>query len=450
MCLEVQAGGALDRDGLGSDIALAVQPRENSRELDRSHAMTGRARICAAAASDRVRARGGEGRGARGRIDVLRPGARLAGNGQAASSEIEGGLVYAAVMTKRAAAVEGDRATGAEDASELDRYHGRRIAGLVRVHARDQLGARMLRRGGTVLGRCRGTAGCEERAAGDEERADDPLHHVLLPAHAGDRPAYCRQPSALLRLQDEATESPGHVASIVPACALAGQAARWQGGAGRGATSVYAINGAGAVLTAVALAVELISKFAAGAWLVVVVVPLLVLMFSRIHAAYDRIGAQLQIGQRPPPPPPRKSSSLVVVPVGGMPRLTVAAISAALSLGDEVVAVTVCFADSEDTEVDAHFRDQWDAWHPNVPLVTLSSAHRALAPPIVDYLRKAENEDRYHRLVVLIADVQAARPWQRILYNQRGFVLDRAIQRGTVNVIICRLHFKLSAMSGKH
>jgi amino acid transporter len=226
-----------------------------------------------------------------------------------------------------------------------------------------------------------------------------------------------------------------------------GMVRHWHLRRGRGWARRAAINGTGAVLTAVALAVELISKFAEGAWLVVVVVPLLVLMFSRIHAAYDRIGVQLQIGQRPPPP--RKSSSLVVVPVGGMSRLTVAAISAALSLGDEVVAVTVCFADSEDTEVDAHFRDQWDAWHPNVPLVTLRSAHRSLAPPIVDYLRRTENEDRYHRLVVLIAEVQPARPWQRILHNQRGFVLDQAIQRGTVNVIICRLHFKLSAISGE-
>ena len=228
----------------------------------------------------------------------------------------------------------------------------------------------------------------------------------------------------------------------------AGMVRHWHQQRGRGWARRAAINGAGAVLTAVALAVELLSKFAEGAWLVVIVVPLLVLMFSRIHAAYDRIGAQLQIGERPPPP--RKSSSLVVVPVGGMSRLTVAAISAALSLGDEVVAVTVCFTDSDDTEVDAHFRDQWEAWHPNVPLITLRSAHRSLAPPIVDYLRRTENEDRYHRLVVLIAEVQPARPWQRILYNQRGFVLDQAIQRGTVNVVICRLHFKLSAMSGKH
>ena len=225
----------------------------------------------------------------------------------------------------------------------------------------------------------------------------------------------------------------------------AGMVRHWHQQHSRGWARRAAINGVGAALTAVALAVELISKFTEGAWLVVIVVPLLVLMFSRIHVAYDRIAAQLQLGQRPPPP--RKSSSLVVVPVGGMSRLTTAAISAALSLGDEVIAVHVCYADPEDTDVDAHFRDLWDVWHPNVPLVTLRTAHRSLAPPIVDYLRKIEHEDRYHRLVVLIPEVQPDRRWQRILHNQRGFVLDRAIQNGTVNVVICRLHFKLSAMA---
>ncbi|HLQ54969.1 MAG TPA: APC family permease [Streptosporangiaceae bacterium] len=249
--------------------------------------------------------------------------------------------------------------------------------------------------------------------------------------------------------------SSGDTQALVPLFAIgvfvgftlsqAGMVRHWHEQHGHGWARRAAINGVGAVLTTVVLAIELLSKFTRGAWLVVIVVPLLVLMFSRVHATYDRIGAQLGIGEQPPPP--RKLSSLVVVPVGGMSRLTVEAISAALSLGDEVVAVTVCYADPEDTQVEAHFRDRWDAWHPNVPLITLRSEHRSLAPPIVDYLRKIENEDRYHRLVVLIAEVQPARPWQRILYNQRGFVLDRAIQRGTVNVVICRLHFKLSAVS---
>jgi amino acid transporter len=205
------------------------------------------------------------------------------------------------------------------------------------------------------------------------------------------------------------------------------------------------INGLGAVLTAAALAIELVSKFTEGAWLVVIVVPLLVLMFDRIHRTYDRIGEELELGHEPPPP--HKMSSLVVLPVAGLSRLTTEAVSVALSIGDEVRAVTVCFADPEDEQADVAFRDGWEAWHPNVPLITLRTVHRVLAPPIVKYLRKLEAEDKYQRLVVLIVEVQPAHWWQWILYNQRGVVLQRAIQRDTVNVVVCRLRYQLATVA---
>jgi amino acid transporter len=205
------------------------------------------------------------------------------------------------------------------------------------------------------------------------------------------------------------------------------------------------INGLGAVLTAAALVIELVSKFTEGAWLVVIVVPLLVLLFDRIHRTYDRIGQELQLGKQPPPP--HKIDSLVVVPVAGLSRLTAEAISAALSIGDEVRAITVCFADPEDEQADVEFRDQWEAWHPNVPLITLRSEHRTLAPPMVKYLRELEADERYDQLVVLIAEVQPAHWWQWVLHNQRGVILQRAIQRDTVNVVVCRLRYQLATVS---
>jgi len=202
------------------------------------------------------------------------------------------------------------------------------------------------------------------------------------------------------------------------------------------------INGLGAVLTLAALAVELISKFTEGAWLVVIVIPLLVLMFSRVHSTYVKIGRLLELGKLPPPP--ERVPSLVVVPVGGLSRLTQEGVSAALSLGDDVVAVTVCYNDPDDEAQDTRFRQQWEEWHPGIPLITLHTNHRSLGPPIVDYLRGLETDDRHDRIVVLIPEVQPARAWQWILHNQRGVVLDRAIQRGTENVVIVRLHFQLA------
>jgi hypothetical protein len=225
----------------------------------------------------------------------------------------------------------------------------------------------------------------------------------------------------------------------------AGMVRHWRKQGSQGWGTRATINGVGAVLTLAAFGVELVSKFTEGAWLVVIVIPLLVLMFSRIHATYAKIGGLLGLGRLPPAP--ERLASLVVVPVGGMSRLTQEGISAALSLGHEVVAVTVCYNDPSDEQVDTQFRQQWEEWDPGVPLVTLHTSHRSLGPPIVDYLRTLETDDRYHRIVVLIPEVQPAHSWQWILHNQRGFVLDRAIQRGTVNVVICRLHFQLATWS---
>jgi amino acid transporter len=225
-----------------------------------------------------------------------------------------------------------------------------------------------------------------------------------------------------------------------------GMVLHWRGAGGPGWRGRAAINGLGAVLTAATTVIELISKFAQGAWVIILIIPALVLLFGRTHRAYERIGAVLQIGKIPPPPEIEKS--LVIIPVGGISRLTQEAVSAALSLGDEVTAVTVCYADPEDTDADHRFHDEWEAWQPQIPLVTLHTAHRSLAPPVVQYLRELEAARKYQRLVVLIPEVRAVHRWMQILHNQRGAVLDRAIRRSTCDVVICRLRFSLSTWDG--
>src|SRR5580692_1828576 len=132
------------------------------------------------------------------------------------------------------------------------------------------------------------------------------------------------------------------------------------------------INGFGALLTALTTIIEMVSKFTEGAWLIVIIIPGLVLLFRRVHRTYDRIGVLLEIGRTPKPP--ARQASRVIVPVAGISRLTTEGISTALSLSDDVVAVTVVFTDADEESADVSFRQAWDAWHPNVPLVTLRSA----------------------------------------------------------------------------
>jgi hypothetical protein len=121
-----------------------------------------------------------------------------------------------------------------------------------------------------------------------------------------------------------------------------------------------------------------------------------------------------------------------------------------VSAGDDVIAVTVVYTDEADDPEDVpdvEFRQQWEAWRPDVQLLTLRSAHRSLGKPIVAYLRSVEAAGEYRRLFVLIPEVETSTPWDWILHNQRGIILDRAIRRGTSNVVLCRLRYRLATIA---
>ena len=246
--------------------------------------------------------------------------------------------------------------------------------------------------------------------------------------------------------------SKGNTQALVPLFAIGvfvgftlsqvGMVRHWGKQHSRGWMTRAVINGVGAVLTTLTTIIELVSKFTEGAWLIVLIIPGLVLLFRHVHSTYDRIGALLELGKMPKPP--SKQKSLVVVPVAAISRLTAEGISAAFSLGDDVVAVKVCFVDPEDEAAHDSFRHQWEEWQPNVPLITLRTTHRSISRPIVKYLCQVEEEeDKYHRLVVVIPEVQPPKIWEYLLFNQRGAILDRAIRRGTVNVVLCRLRYRL-------
>ncbi len=209
---------------------------------------------------------------------------------------------------------------------------------------------------------------------------------------------------------------------------------RWRGRA--------ALNGFGALLTGVALLVVAGTKFTEGAWGIALALPLLVLSFEAVHRAYGRIGERLELGRIPGPLTPQRS--LVVVPVTSITRLTRDALSAALSLGDQVMAVTVVHTapDAEDRQAAEALRRDWELWQPGVPLVEVPDAHRRLGRPLVAFVNELGAERVYDRITVLIPEVEPTRLWQRALQNQRGALIDRALRRGT-DAVVCRLRLRM-------
>ncbi|MFI5609601.1 APC family permease [Amycolatopsis sp. NPDC051903] len=194
------------------------------------------------------------------------------------------------------------------------------------------------------------------------------------------------------------------------------------------------LNGFGALLTAIAAVVVAATKFTEGGWLIVVALPLLVVAMEWVNRTYARIGERLELGRTPAPPRPRKA--LVVVPVNTVSRLTRDALAAALSLGDRVQAVHVTHPE-EEAQARAFVAD-WERWHPEVPLVQVHDERRRLGAPLVEHLRGVGG----CHVFVLIAEVEPEHVWQRVLQNQRGAVLARALRRRS-DAVVCRMRFRL-------
>jgi amino acid transporter len=196
------------------------------------------------------------------------------------------------------------------------------------------------------------------------------------------------------------------------------------------------INGLGATATGVATVVFFVTKFAAGAWVLVVVVPLLLLLFTRIETYYERAGRILEIGHIPPPP--RAKRTVVVVPVTNVSRLTRHALSEALSLGDEVVAVTVVLEGEIGSGLShPDIEDEWRRWHPGVKLRVLHTNYASIVRPIVrmvDELRHADD----CQVVVLIPVVIPGRLRYRLLHNQVDLALAAELRRRP-DVVVARV-----------
>ncbi|MEV6756514.1 APC family permease [Streptomyces sp. NPDC051214] len=207
---------------------------------------------------------------------------------------------------------------------------------------------------------------------------------------------------------------------------------RWRGKA--------VLNGLGGLLTGVSAIVVTATKFHDGAWLIVIALPLLVAAFEAVQRAYAGIGDRLGIGRVPEAP--HRTRSLVIVPVSGLSNLTSEALNAAVSLGDEVRAVTVTHLEPEDREAATALHRDWELWNPGVELVELKSEHRTVGRPVAAYVRKIYDYHPGTRVTVLIPEVEPPRLWQRLLQNQRGAVVAHAVRRDTP-AVICRLRFRL-------
>ncbi|MEV0245211.1 APC family permease [Nocardia sp. NPDC050712] len=204
----------------------------------------------------------------------------------------------------------------------------------------------------------------------------------------------------------------------------------WHQDHGRGWRARILLNGFGAVLTCLAGFVLLAEKFREGAWLLLLIVPALIILFARTENYYRGVAATLRLGRIPPPLRLSPDAEpLVIVPVVTMSEVTVRALEAALRMHGEIIAVT---AEIEPAKT-KHLSALWKEWNPDIPLVVLPCPHRNMVATVLAYVRKRTAAGRH--VTVLLAQVEPKHWRHRVFHNPRGPVLATALRLRTDAVV---------------
>ncbi|WP_223635188.1 APC family permease [Corallococcus sp. EGB] len=191
-----------------------------------------------------------------------------------------------------------------------------------------------------------------------------------------------------------------------------------------------ALNGAGAVMTAITLCIVAVSKFVHGGWAAFVIVPLGLMLLSRVHAAYGRTRRVTEL-KRPLLLTPA-SPLVAVVPVDRWSHASETALRFALELTDDVRAVHICSGDTDEAALDS----QWQhfvqgpllaAGRRPAPLVHVGSPYRALVWPLMDYLDALLEEVPGGTVAIVLPELLERRWYRSMLYGRRSELLRSAL-----------------------
>ena len=198
----------------------------------------------------------------------------------------------------------------------------------------------------------------------------------------------------------------------------------------KGWVKAMMFNIVGGFMTLGVLLVISATKFVHGAWMVIVLIPMLVLLFRQIHRHYLGVARQLShaaLSDRKPIAPLRHTA---VVPISGIHPGVIDALRYAVSISSDVRA---CYVEL-DPEATERLREQWKIWAPEIPLVVLKSPYRSVIGPIIQYIDDVENLRSDDTVTVIIPEFITSRWYHQFLHNQTALILRAALRlkRGKV------------------
>jgi amino acid transporter len=182
------------------------------------------------------------------------------------------------------------------------------------------------------------------------------------------------------------------------------------------------INGIGAVSTGVVCIIIAATKFVHGAWVVVALIPILVLVFYGIYGHYRGIAEQQQVEDLPKELPEQQLGK-VVVPIGGINRAVIRTLAYARAVSPDVTAVHV----TDDMTSAERLRKEWEEWGIDVPLLILETPYRSFLGPLLTYIDALDERSPGALVTVVLPEFVPKHWWENLLHNQAALRLKLAL-----------------------
>jgi amino acid transporter len=197
----------------------------------------------------------------------------------------------------------------------------------------------------------------------------------------------------------------------------------------RGWLSGVSVQGVGAMVTGLVMVVIAVTKFTHGAWIVVVLIPMLVVAFVTVRRHYDQVARQLSIEGVEAAEPPLAGHTVLVL-VGDVHRGVLRALRYARALSENARGVYVEITPEQTRRVE----ERWSRFSSGMPLVVLRSPYRSVAGPLLEYLDLLQRQAPDHLVTIILPEFIPARWWQHLLHNQTALLIKGALlfRRGVI------------------
>jgi amino acid transporter len=197
------------------------------------------------------------------------------------------------------------------------------------------------------------------------------------------------------------------------------------------------INGLGAVCTFVVMVVFAATKFTDGAWIIIVITPIMIAIFFAIHRHYKELAKELSLENFVDQS--RVVRNRVIMPVSGVHKGTLAALRCARTLSNDITAVHVSVDAKETAKVEA----KWMEWGEGYRMIILNSPYRLFYEPLMEYIDRIEKSCRPGDVITIVVPQFVPRSFLAIFLHTRTAESLRKVLLNRPNIVITEVPYQV-------